>query len=182
MRTKSEIRSEILAVRNSINLSEHQIRSKRISEKIINYIIDQKIESIHSYIAINNEVNTNLIIQYCLDNQVLVIVPKIENDRQLSHWVLNSLETLEKGLFSTLHPPQIKQAKEQANLILIPGVAFDKTKNRIGYGAGFYDRFLSETSASYKLGLAFDLQIIEKIEVDSHDIQLDAVVTESTWL
>ncbi|MCB0280622.1 MAG: 5-formyltetrahydrofolate cyclo-ligase [Calditrichaeota bacterium] len=182
MKTKSELRSEILKLRKSLNSSEYQIKSQLVQDEVIRFISNQQIQSVHVYIAINGEVNTASIIDHCLERKIEVIAPRIEPDRQLSHWLLTDMSKLEKGLFSTLHPPLTNRADSIPDLILVPGVAFDHEKNRLGYGAGYYDRFLAERKNSKTLGLAFDFQIVEKIETEMHDIKLDAIVTDTNWI
>lgn len=89
---------------------------------------------------------------------------------------------LEKGVLGLLEPK--KECKrllnpEDIDLIVVPGIAFDILKNRIGYGAGYYDRFLKTTREDcLKVGVAFELQILDKINTQEHDVPLNAIITE----
>ena len=68
-------------------------------------------------------------------------------------------------------------------MVVVPGVVFDLSRNRIGYGAGYYDSFLKKTGGScFKVGVAFDLQVVERIVPDAHDVALDMVITETRMI
>ena len=91
-----------------------------------------------------------------------------------------------KGSFGILEPiNEVVEDKrlikpEEIDLVIVPGVAFDKNMNRIGFGGGFYDRYLSLLKSSCKkVGLAYQFQIVEKIETEEHDMKVDMIVTES---
>ncbi len=85
-----------------------------------------------------------------------------------------------KGAFGILEPSGVSEmAKGTDGLAIVPGVAFDREKNRIGYGKGFYDRYLRKHPHLVKMGIAFDVQLVDKIPKEETDCGLDFVVTES---
>ena len=110
-----------------------------------------------------------------MKNGKKVAVPKCEGN-DIVFYYINSLEDLEEGSFGILEP-KINEAVNDfdSSICIIPGVAFDNDKNRIGYGRGFYDRFL-ENYAGIKIGLAYKECICDKIDVSENDIKMDKVI------
>ena len=136
---------------------------------------------IHTYVGgHDNEIDTRPFIGACLARGQRVFAPRIEAgcDR-LGHAELRTLEELEPGPFGLLQPPAADAAPPPFDLVVVPGAAFDRRGHRIGYGKGYYDRFLAETAA-YKVGLAYDDLFFEKLPTESHDMAVDAVLTERT--
>jgi len=99
----------------------------------------------------------------------------------MDFYYVNSLNDLTKGYMGILEPDIINKAllpvDEYSGLCIVPGVAFDKNCNRIGYGKGFYDRFFSVYKIK-NVGLAFECQIVDKIQSEENDFSLDLVITE----
>ena len=115
------------------------------------------------------------LIKYSLKNSKKVAVPKCEGNDIIFYYI-NSLEDLEEGKFRILEPKTNQKVTNLTNSIcIVPGVAFDKQNNRIGYGRGFYDRFL-ENFSGIRIGLTYKECICEKIYVDENDIKMDKVI------
>lgn len=98
---------------------------------------------------------------------------------------LNSIDELKKNSMGILEPIDDSNyiEKENIDLIVVPGVVFDKECNRIGYGGGYYDRYLKDIkSKENKIALAYDLQIVDKIESEVHDIKVDYIITNTRAL
>ena len=94
---------------------------------------------------------------------------------------INSFDDLSPGALGVLEPSPEKRIRitpESINLVIIPGVAFDLQGGRIGYGKGYYDRFLEQTKA-FRLALAFDFQIIDKVPTEKHDVPMNGILSES---
>lgn len=114
-----------------------------------------------------------------------IALPRIEQERLVFHHV-DSLDVLVSGAFGTREPVNelgTVAPISSARAVLVPGVAFDRLGRRLGRGGGFYDRFLAVTGPQVlKIGVCFDLQIVEEVPSEPHDVRMDAVVTESGWI
>lgn len=138
----------------------------------------KKAKTIFFYIPIKNEVDILSVIKKSFKNKN-VLVPKIEGE-EMHAYKINSLDDLVMGKFQT---PTAKENCEKVNpkeidLILVPGIAFDKKGLRIGFGKGYYDRYLKKINAP-KIALAYDFQIHENIPGEIHDERVDLIITET---
>lgn len=177
---KRSIRSEILELRNSLSEREITEKSLLICDKLftIDEIANAKIFFIYS--NIQSEVETSCIIETLLDQGKTVALPRIEDlDTPMALHAIDSLNNLQSGPFGIPEPhhedPVVPE--KDVDVAIIPGIAFDESGWRLGWGGGFYDRFLSKTSA-ISLGLAFEVQITDKLPIEMHDKQVDYIITE----
>ena len=181
---KDNLRKSMLSKRKSMEIED----VTAFSDKIIGKIMELP-EFIHSqnimlYLSFNNEVNTYSLVKWCLDNNKTVIAPYcIQCNKEIVPYKITNLENdLIKSTFGVMEPKQDLLEKvniEDIDLILVPGVAFDEHCNRIGFGAGYYDRFLcKKPKDTPTIGLAYDYQIIDKIPTDEYDVPLDFIITE----
>jgi 5-formyltetrahydrofolate cyclo-ligase len=137
---------------------------------------------IHCYVsAKNNEVDTRRLISVALEEGKRIVVPVTDLwNRRLDHSEIKCLDELERSIFGLLEPREECRRLigiDEIDLVIVPGLAFDPQGNRIGFGGGFYDRFLSEIRAP-KIALAYSFQVVEKIEEGPHDVRMDKVVTD----
>ncbi len=179
------MRKKILENRKAIN--DKELNEK--SQKIINHLYEtdfyKEAKCIMAYIDFRNEVKTEEFIKKTLSENKKVIIPiSVPKTRELILSELRDFDNeLIKGTYGILEPKEDFIRKTDFNnidLVLVPGVAFDKRGFRIGYGAGYYDRFLSKLDESVpKVALAFDLQMVPKVEEGPYDIAVDYIITES---
>ncbi|KYK26277.1 5-formyltetrahydrofolate cyclo-ligase [Thermoplasmatales archaeon SG8-52-1] len=134
------------------------------------------------YVSYDNEVYTHDMIKEYLKNKKKVIVPVSDKkNRCLILSELNSWNDLKLGSYGILEPRADKIKKfplEQIGLIIIPGVGYDEQGRRIGHGKGYYDNLLRNSKNALHIGLAFEIQIVKEIPVESHDISVDKIITE----
>ena len=157
------------------NVKEKEKQDNIIFNKVINLQEYKQSDLILIYVSLKDEVDTIKLIKYSLKISKKVAVPKCECD-DIVFYYINSLEDLEEGKFGILEPKINKVVEDFDNSIcIIPGVAFDKQNNRIGYGRGFYDRFL-ENYRGIKIGLTYKECICDKIDVNENDIKMDKVI------
>lgn len=188
---KKEIRQGILKRRDALSQTEIIEKSKEIFTKIKHLEAFKKAAMVMSFVSFGSEVDTTEFILYCLNCGKSLAVPKIVMNsngqkEMVAVEIKNIAEDLEPGIFG------IKEPREGAgrmvlpcdiDFIIVPGSAFDQKGNRIGYGGGFYDRFLRGTDNNcIKAGVAFDLQILDDLPVEDHDLPVDIVVTERNVL
>lgn len=178
MLQKKYIRKFFLRLRK--NLSEKEINC--YSEMILEVLKKTNILSYQSYhiflpIIENKEVNTKYIIEYLYQENKKIYIPKILNDNLISiKWEKDLL--LKKGKWNIVEPfYNDNQYNISFEIIFVPMIVSDKFGNRVGYGKGFYDRFLQEQSFAKKVGLCLFDALDDEIETHSNDIKLDYLVT-----
>lgn len=179
---KEELRRHFLEARKRLSEKEVETKSAAIIDQILQLSAFKETDVVHSYVSItkNQEVNTSNLIQKCLHTGKRMIVPKILGKGKLQHVEIKSLNDLQKNSLGIPEPDDGKEISvETLDLIIVPMVAGDHFKNRIGYGEGYYDRFLAKSTA-ITIGLLFDCQLYDdKLPVEEFDIPLDILVTES---
>ncbi|MDX1591141.1 MAG: 5-formyltetrahydrofolate cyclo-ligase [Balneolaceae bacterium] len=182
---KKQLRDTYTELRKSLNPEITLEKSRKIQKKLIDLDSFMNAEIIHTYISMNdrNEVNTHELIETALQQGKSVVVPRIEDDNRLSHHKIQGLDDLETNDWGVPEPPGEADTKPaEPDLILVPMVSGDKIRNRLGYGKGYYDRFLKET-VGIKVGLLFDIQVYDQVlPTDKYDVQLDLLITESRIL
>src|SRR5690606_14944908 len=131
----------------------------------------------HTYLPMGDEVDHASFIGHCLKRGITVVTSKTLPKRQLQHLVFEGFDKLEKGVYGTLHPMGNAEWKVGYDLIIVPGLAFDKDGNRVGYGAGYYDSFLAEHPEALKVAVCFPEQLLEYVPSEPFDVRVDKVVT-----
>lgn len=137
--------------------------------------------SVALYAAVHQEVDTALIFAAAIAAGKRVFYPALSGNEMLFRQVENQ-NSLRKGAYGIPEPCTngIEYQADQAELIVVPGVAFDLTGQRVGYGKGYYDRFLNHSARkAHLVGLCHDFQLIDKtVPAEIHDIQMDIIVTD----
>lgn len=189
--TKNKIRSSIKKKRNDLTINLREEYSRLIFDRL--YSLDCFLEAskLFIYISFGSEVSTIEIINRALLMGKKVYVPKVE-DKDMSFYEIDGFDNLIRSSFGIMeadsqkHPKYIasKASENDKMLMILPGLAFDKSGNRIGYGAGYYDRYLSRPSHKnmVKIALAYDFQIIDDLAVNKYDIPTDYIITERQLL
>ncbi|NLI60335.1 MAG: 5-formyltetrahydrofolate cyclo-ligase [Clostridiales bacterium] len=180
---KDKIRSKMKRLRNELTMDEVLDKSSSIQNLFNLFRSEHSIENYMSYVSIGNEVRTVGIIEKLLEEGKNVSVPLCIPERTgLVASRIYHLDELEPSYFGLLEPKKefIRPVEPQAiEMILIPGLAFDRKGNRLGLGKGYYDRFLTRLSANVlKIGLAYRFQIIEEVPIGSWDVPLDIIITD----
>lgn len=182
---KSIIRKETMNKRSLIKPSEVIDKSKIICSKIAQMPEYINAGTILMYYPYNNEAETFELFEKALADGKRVAFPKtelIDGHADLEFYEINSLEQFENGYKGIMEPDYKKfsltKFEGEADLCIAPGVAFDKKGARIGYGKGFYDRYLGKHKCKFVIGIGFELQISEEIPLETDDIKMNVVVTE----
>jgi len=178
---KQIARMRNLERRNSLGRKKVEEKSGLIEEKLLVLQEFTKSEKAMLYFSVGNEVKTKGIIERALEEGKKVFLPVTDfGARKIEPVQISSLEELKKnkqGLFEPIGSKTIKAS--ELNLIVVPGVAFDRQGNRIGTGKGFYDNMLRRVSRKVSLvGLCFEENLEERLPVESHDIKMDLIVTD----
>jgi 5-formyltetrahydrofolate cyclo-ligase len=165
----------MLERRNRLNSQEIAKRSKSIQEFVINSNEFQSAKVVGVYFAFSSEVATELIITHAKMLGKKIALPRVEEDK-IAFYELSSTKSLIRGRFGIMEPPPYGYMDE-IDLLVVPGIAFDKKGNRLGYGKGFYDRLLSG-KRTFSIGLAYSFQLLENLPHDRYDKRLDAIASE----
>ena len=180
---KSTLRKEILHKRNSLNQSEISSRSKLIQENLIRDPEFIKAKSIGLYLPIGSEVETSHVITQVMNLGMILLLPRIV-DNDLRYYIVEQKD-FDKDSFDVnkfgIKEPKLKSLSiDFIDILIIPGIVFDNYGYRIGYGYGYYDKYMSNKKFSKCIGLAFDFQFIKShIPIFSHDQKIDLLITES---
>lgn len=183
--TKEILRKQIYYTRNQLHSKEWQNRSTTIHNHLLQSSIWQKAAHVALYSSFQAEVDTQQLIQVGLEQQKSIYLPKSNaQNKEMRFYQIDGLHQLQPGSFGILEPQSSNASPldpAQLELLICPGLVFDFLGNRIGYGGGFYDRFL-EQHRGYSFttcALAFHFQVMqEKLEPEPYDIAMDWIVTE----
>lgn len=187
--TKKEMRKKMLSLRDSLSEKERREKSREIAKRLFTLEEFQKADIILSYQSFRSEVVTKEINERIRESGKALYLPKTYADRkEMIFYRVYSDEDLVPGYQGIMEPkeknPLTKEVLASINpekvWMLMPGVTFDGSRNRIGYGGGYYDRFLSQMRAyiGTTCMLAFEMQRVNKIEVEACDIRPDRILTD----
>lgn len=177
---KKEIRRKMIEMRDTLPKDIIEEKSRVIQEKLYELNYYKKAKNIMFYVDTRNEVRTLDAIKKSIYLGKKVFVPKVINKCDMLAVRIKNLDELKQGHFGILEPVsgEIINPKE-LEAVVIPGVAFDKRGCRLGYGGGYYDRFLQNLKAdAIKIALAFEFQILDELPKEEYDILMDIIITE----
>ena len=176
---KYQIRKKILKLRKSKNLENNHINF----EKLIKVIRNQKnIKIVGGYFPFNKEIDDLKILQALEKKKYLITLPKIKKNNQMDFFEWSFTQPLIINKYGI--PEPISNNTRYPDLLLVPMVAYDKKFNRIGYGGGYYDRFLKKISKRKKIitiGLAYSFQKVINIPINDYDFKLDYIITDKKY-
>lgn len=177
--SKYSIRQEILQVRQALGEDAQKFKSNLIYQSIIKDECFIKTPVLLVYLSTKNEVSTTSLIKKAWELGKTVAAPKI-NDHVMDFYIFSSFNQLKVGpYYGILEPTTTEPIQTTEALIIMPGVAFDYQRNRIGYGKGYYDRYLSEHPDYETIAIAFDCQLLNKIPSEEHDLKPNKIITET---
>lgn len=161
-----------------VDIFNREEKNKLIAKRVIELCFPYKVIGI--YLSIPNEVETDGIIEELLKQGKIVAAPRIEDNELVFH-KLESIKDVEHNKYHIREPLFSSEIIDNIEIMIVPGIAFDVSKNRIGYGKGYYDRYLSKHEC-YKVGLAFDEHLHKEIPTDSSDVKMDIVITDKRFM
>lgn len=152
--------------------------SREIEEKLFALREFRDARTVLFYASFRSEVETHEMVRRALAEGKRVVLPKVEGDHLILFQIADFDRDVKPGAWGIPEPTGEKQLlPEQMDLIVVPGAAFDPEGNRLGYGAGFYDKLLKQYQG-HTAALAFELQILNNVPADPHDVPVHRVVTE----
>lgn len=185
--TKQELRGRYLSYRNELSAGARKEKSEKIWNLLKKQGVYQKAEAVLVYLNYRSEViTTGLVEELLCSGEKRVFAPKVEG-MDIRFYEILSLADLTEGYQGIREPKAEEQrlftqelSQTAACLVLVPGAVFDRQRGRMGYGKGFYDRYLAAFPDLTSVALAFDCQIAKKVPEESHDKKTDMIITETT--
>ncbi len=174
---KSAIRNYAKKQRSCLTENECMEKSKAIANKLFSTRAYKENDNILLYMSANNEVSTAAIFNQAISDGKKIYLPKVYG-KEMAFIRVFSLEELSKGSYGILEPISDKKADITEGMIIMPGVAFDRDCNRIGYGGGFYDRYMQKQKQLTSCAICYECQIVDGIPSEAHDIKPEMVITE----
>ncbi|MCC5941655.1 MAG: 5-formyltetrahydrofolate cyclo-ligase [Balneolaceae bacterium] len=179
---KQALRKLYLRKRADLSIDFVKANSQKIAQHLFTLEEFKKADIVHCYASIkeNSEVETDLILDFCLNNGKELVMPKVLSKVEMKHVGVSSITGFKENRWGVKEPVDGKSVQaDYPDLIVVPMVAGDWQKNRLGYGKGYYDRFLSRTKG-LKVGILFDFQLHNvNLPVEDFDVPLDILITEN---
>jgi 5-formyltetrahydrofolate cyclo-ligase len=176
--SKESLRTRMREVRAGLSPERISVDSGKIADQLFSLAAFTRARVVGCYMALSHEVQTIEIVQQCRRAGKRVCVPaRAEDGSYLMAWLNEGDETV-AGPWRIVQPKELRPAAQrEIDLMIVPGLAFDRRARRLGHGGGHYDRLLARSSA-FKVGLAFEAQIVGEVPVEPRDVPMDFVVTE----
>lgn len=179
---KKLIRKQILKMRNELNKDIKRSMDAAIQKKFLNSSEYKKSKKIFIYISYKSEIDTKSIILRALKENKEIFVPTTDiKNKSMDAVKIKSFDNLVEDIYGILEPSseEVSIDPNELDLIVVPGVAFDYKLSRLGYGAGYYDKYFKTITnrETCKIALAYDFQIIDEVPVDKYDVPVDCVLT-----
>ena len=173
---KKALRADIGAKKKAMTAEQIEKTSLALAEQFCRHPAYRKAKSIYGYLSYNQEVRTMPILEQAQKDGKRVAVPKIIGDEMVFLW-LDDLSKVELGYCNIPEPIENEPvAHDETALVLMPGLAFDREGHRIGYGGGFYDKFLAQEPNHPTVALCYDFQVVENLPTEEFDIPVDRVL------
>ncbi len=176
-----QIRSELLDRRDQIPVDLRRQSSQKICRSVDKLIGERRLSRLLFYLNMRSEVETDWLVAKQLDTTCLVAIPRVER-KEIRPYRLTNLQTeINQHRWGMREPdPTVCDPidPQSLDLVLVPGCGFDLQRHRIGYGGGFYDRFLQTCPQALTVGLAFETQVVDQLPTQPWDQSMDLVLTE----
>ncbi len=173
---KKQLRREIREKKRAMTEAEIQEKSLRLGELFADSQLYRSAKTIYGYLPYNQEVRTVPMLEKAIADGKRVAVPKVYGD-EMKFIYLDDLSAVKKRYAGIPEPvADTPVADDETALVLMPGLAFDRDGHRIGYGGGFYDKFLAQEPNHPTLALCYDFQMLPELQTEEFDIPVDQVL------
>ncbi|AME10047.1 5-formyltetrahydrofolate cyclo-ligase [Gemella sp. oral taxon 928] len=174
---KEKTRKKFISERDNLAESYRKLASEKIFKQIEKLKEFKNLNKIFIYVSFGSEVATEQFIKKYL-NEKKIFVPKISGEEMLIIPLHKWEELRKKGAFGILEPTNTDNYVGEMDIAIVPSVVYDKKGYRIGYGKGYYDKYLSKTAPKLMIGVSYEKILQENLPIESHDIAVDFVITE----
>jgi len=180
-REKKKIRNKMVELRKNISMEKVLEWSEKIEKRLFTLQEYVDADAVMFYVSYNSEVYTHDMIKKALKVKKKVVVPLSDTgNKDIIPIEIKGFDAFKPGAYGILEPfyhPERVVSKDELDLVVVPGVAFDLEGHRIGHGLGYYDSFLRETRGR-KIGFAFEFQVVPSLPQEKQDVRVDKIVTE----
>lgn len=174
-RAKAALREKILNARDSLTQPDLSDKSRAIMETLLSRPRFKDAKVVAFYIPKGSEVDARMMVAESIKAGKEVVIP-VTTDK-ITFYKFKSFDDLKKGKYGILEPKNLKEPSKPPDLVVVPGACFGLCMHRIGYGKGYYDDYLGK-SFSYRIGICFDFQVVEKLPTHENDQRMDEIITE----
>jgi len=176
--TKTDLRAQISTRKKAMRPEEIERCSTRLAERLFDHPAYRAARAVYGYLPFNQEVRTQPILRRALREGKRVAVPRV-TDGEMEFFWLEDLEAVRPGFCGIPEPLEnARVADDESALILVPGLAFDPSGSRCGYGGGFYDRWLRRHPGHPTLALCYEFQVLPRLRPGPQDIPVDYILSE----
>ena len=180
---KNEVRQLIKSYRQNLSDEDVKSQSRLIIDRLKKSDIYKNTENVFLYISYNREVDTYMLLSQCLTDEKNVYAPRVLSKTDMEFYRVQDEHDLVSGYMGIMEPSEAcEKVRIRDGLFIMPGLAFDYDFHRIGYGGGFYDRYLSADNTFVKAALAFDFQLLDNIPYEEHDLKPDYIITQTQFI
>jgi 5-formyltetrahydrofolate cyclo-ligase len=180
---KNQLRVFMLYKRNSISIRQAYEKSKRVQHNVVNSHQFLIAETVAVYFPLGSEVRTEEIIEVAITSGKKVALPRVGSGGMKFYQINDKpfkLDNLVIGRFGIMEPIKKGEEVDKIDLLIVPGIVFDSQGSRIGYGRGYFDRFIMGGNVSFSLGLAYQFQLVSYRLPQSHiDQKIDGLSIET---
>ena len=175
---KKQLRRKIGTLKRALSPIEIEQASQRLAQRFFETDAYQSARAIYAYLSYNQEVRTEAIIRRALADGKRVAVPKVYGEEMRFLWI-DGFDGLAPSAYGILEPiADAPVADDVTALVLMPGLAFDCQGHRLGYGGGYYDRYLAAQPGHPLVALCYSFQLLDHLDTEAHDIPVDLVIAD----
>lgn len=176
---KDTVRRLVLARRARVDGVDREVAARAVADAVLALPELRGDEPVIGFVSIRSEIGTEPLLRALVEAGRALLLPYVAEDGTLQAAPVRSLEELDPGYRGIPEPrARLPVDPASAGAVIVPGVAFDEAGRRLGYGGGFYDRFLARCGAAPRIGICFELQVVDEVPAAEWDEQVDVVVTE----
>jgi 5-formyltetrahydrofolate cyclo-ligase len=184
--TKEELRGQMRAMRAELTGDKRDAAEQQAVDHMMAFLRQKRPRRFYPFVSCRTEIDTLQLLQRVWKElpEIAVAVPCVEEQR-MQFYEVRAMNDLHRGTMGILEPAGAEPVRAEDGVMLVPGLAYDERGYRVGYGAGFYDRYFAEyglckpnAGGVLKIGYAFSFQLVQRMEAQEHDVALDALMTE----
>ena len=175
---KKDLRKRVRQIRDAAPAEERARADRKIMDLLLSLDDFHSASWIYTYVSFGSEPDTRELIHYCLDIGKRVSVPRIEK-KEMNFYRIRSWDDLVPGIWGIPEPKEGTEPAEEPGFMLVPGLAFDRKGFRLGYGGGYYDRYLAGHEGFSTTGTSYASQLVDYLPVDQYDRPVDRIITEN---
>lgn len=174
---KNQLRRYFTAVRKNVGSAD---KDKKIAERLLSEELIKNADILLIYASFGSEINTWTIAERILQSNITLAYPLCGNNSEMSFHIVSSADQLRSGKYGICEPDASLPVPSltERSVCIIPGLAFTENGGRLGYGGGYYDRFLAAHKKIHKAALSYEKLIVPELPLMPHDIRTDIIVTE----